>query len=190
MIIGRPPSVRVPIVVIEIWASGFCTHKITHRASDISWKKKQNFAGFSGANSRKNRPISREKSQNSRENRLILRDFLIPRLGNKENSGSNKIETWFKLTTDFIYNTYYSLGDLWLHWDSYLVFRHFLNTLNASVARIFLNIILEKLVIWSNVNVKFSLTIRKIALSSKFTSFLCVHVHNLHFCELCINNLK
>ena len=49
------------------------------RASDISRKKKQNFAGFSGANSRKNRPISRdfrgEKSQNSRENRPISRDF-------------------------------------------------------------------------------------------------------------------
>ena len=66
------------------------------RASDISWKKKQNFAGFSGANSRKNRPISRdfrgkkskfaeqsadfagfsrEKSQNSQKNRPILRDF-------------------------------------------------------------------------------------------------------------------
>ena len=30
------------------------------RASDISRKKKQNFAGFSGANSRKNWPISRE----------------------------------------------------------------------------------------------------------------------------------
>ena len=38
------------------------------RASDISRKKKQNFAGFSGANSRKNRPISRE-------NRPISRDF-------------------------------------------------------------------------------------------------------------------
>ena len=56
-------------------------------------KKKQNFAGFSGANSRKNRPISwekkskfaeqsadfrrfsLEKSQNSQENRPILRDF-------------------------------------------------------------------------------------------------------------------
>ena len=37
------------------------------RASDISRKKKQNFAGFSGANSRKNRPISREKSHNSRD---------------------------------------------------------------------------------------------------------------------------
>ena len=31
-----------------------------NRASDISWKKKQNFAGFSGANSRENRPISRD----------------------------------------------------------------------------------------------------------------------------------
>ena len=30
------------------------------RASDISRKKRQNFAGFSGANSRKNRPISRD----------------------------------------------------------------------------------------------------------------------------------
>ena len=33
---------------------------IQGRASDISRKKKQNFAGFSGANSRKNRPISWE----------------------------------------------------------------------------------------------------------------------------------
>ena len=30
------------------------------RASDISRKKKQNLAGFSGANSRKNRPISQD----------------------------------------------------------------------------------------------------------------------------------
>ena len=33
---------------------------ILGRASDISWKKKENFAGFSGANSQKNRPISRD----------------------------------------------------------------------------------------------------------------------------------
>ena len=33
---------------------------IIFRASDISQKKKQNVAGFSGANSRKNRPISRD----------------------------------------------------------------------------------------------------------------------------------
>ena len=60
-----------------------------NKASDISRKKEQNFAGFSGGNSRKNRLISRdfrgknrrfpgfsrEKSQNSRRNRLILRDF-------------------------------------------------------------------------------------------------------------------
>ena len=44
------------------------------RASDSSRKKKQNFAGFSRANSRKNRPISREKSQNSRKNRPISRE--------------------------------------------------------------------------------------------------------------------
>ena len=31
-----------------------------YRASDISRKEKQNFAGFSGANSRENRPISRD----------------------------------------------------------------------------------------------------------------------------------
>ena len=35
---------------------------IINRASDISRKKKQNFAGFSGANSQKNRPISRDFS--------------------------------------------------------------------------------------------------------------------------------
>ena len=34
---------------------------VKNRASDISQKKKQNFAGFSRANSRKNRPISRGK---------------------------------------------------------------------------------------------------------------------------------
>ena len=32
------------------------------RASDISQEKKQTYAGFSGANSRKNRPISRDFS--------------------------------------------------------------------------------------------------------------------------------
>ena len=50
-----------------------------NRASDISRKKKQNFAAFSGANSRKNRPISLdfrgEKSQNSLKNQPILHDF-------------------------------------------------------------------------------------------------------------------
>ena len=52
---------------------------ILYRASDISRKKTQNFAGFSGANSRKNRPISRDfrgkKNQNSRNNRPISGDF-------------------------------------------------------------------------------------------------------------------
>ena len=66
-----------------------------NRASDILRKKTQNFAGFSGANSRKNRPTSRDfhgkkvktcgkigrfrrifagKSQNSRKNPPISRE--------------------------------------------------------------------------------------------------------------------
>ena len=54
----------------------------TIRASDISQKKKQNFAGFSGANSQKNRPISRDfsgKKSNyegfSEKNRPISREI-------------------------------------------------------------------------------------------------------------------
>ena len=46
-----------------------------YRASDISRKKKRNFVGFSGANSQKNRPILREKSQNSWNNQPISGDF-------------------------------------------------------------------------------------------------------------------
>ena len=38
--------------------SVFVSKMQNDRASDISRKKNQNFAGFSGANSRKNRPIS------------------------------------------------------------------------------------------------------------------------------------
>ena len=45
--------------------------KVKARASDISRKKKQNFAGFSGANSRKNRPISQDFSGKSQ----ISKDF-------------------------------------------------------------------------------------------------------------------
>ena len=79
-------------------ATGLCkrTAVLTRldRASDISWKKTQNFVGFSGANLRKNRPISRDfhgkklkirskigrfrgrkLSQNSQKNRPISRDF-------------------------------------------------------------------------------------------------------------------
>ena len=37
---------------------GLCHSRHMCRTSDISRKKKQNLAGFSGANSRKNRPIS------------------------------------------------------------------------------------------------------------------------------------
>ena len=78
---------------------GFCIRSLGvlyFRASVISQKKKKNFAGFSGANSRKNWPISRDfrgkkvkirgkiggfrgiiagESQNSQKNRPISRDF-------------------------------------------------------------------------------------------------------------------
>ena len=59
------------------------------RASDISRKKKQNFAGFTGANSRKNRPISRERSQNLPENRSISRDFSGKKSNFEGFSGAN-----------------------------------------------------------------------------------------------------
>ena len=76
------------------------------RASDISWKKKQNFAGFSreksqnswknrpisrekSQNSQKNRPISREKSQNSQKNRPISRDFSGKKSNFEGFSGAN-----------------------------------------------------------------------------------------------------
>ena len=54
----------------------------TIKASDISRREKQNFAGFSGANSQKNRPISRDfsgKKSNyegfSEKNRPISREI-------------------------------------------------------------------------------------------------------------------
>ena len=80
------------------------------RASDISRKKTQNFAGFSGAKSRKNRPISRDfrgkkvkicgkigglrrifagKSQNSQENRPISRHFSGKKSNFEGFSGAN-----------------------------------------------------------------------------------------------------
>ena len=50
-------------------------------------EKKQNFAGFSGANSRKNRPISREKSHNSREKSA---DFAGSSREKSQNSPENR----------------------------------------------------------------------------------------------------
>ena len=54
------------VFVVGFWFLSFLQLKLwarilleIGRASDILRKKKQNFAGFSGANSRKNRPISR-----------------------------------------------------------------------------------------------------------------------------------
>ena len=46
------------------------------RASDTSRKKKENFAGFSGVNSRKNRPISREKKSKFAEKSANFAGFL------------------------------------------------------------------------------------------------------------------
>ena len=47
-------------VVVNIDTNGGSLNVPEVRASDISRKKKQNFARFSEANSRKNRPISRD----------------------------------------------------------------------------------------------------------------------------------
>ena len=87
-------DIKIPFLKERCCVKNFCTIKKNDkdslfskktflggcfRASDISRKKKQNFAGFSGANSRKNRPISRDfrgkKSQKSQKNRPISRDF-------------------------------------------------------------------------------------------------------------------
>ena len=78
------------------------------RASDISCKNKQNFVGFLGANSRKNRPISRdfhrkidqfrgisqEKSQNSQQNQLISRDFSGKKSNYEGFSEANSKKNW------------------------------------------------------------------------------------------------
>ena len=45
------------------------------RASDISRKKKQNFTGFSGVNSWKNRPISRKKKSKFAEKSANVAGF-------------------------------------------------------------------------------------------------------------------
>ena len=92
---GLPGRMNGSTIFVTIFLSklNWCT---IYRASDISREKKQNFAGFSGANSRKNRPISRDfrgkkvkirskigrfrgifagESQNSQKNRPISQDF-------------------------------------------------------------------------------------------------------------------
>ena len=53
------------------------------RASDISQKKKQNFVGFSGANSRKNRPISRDFRGKTVKIRWKIGRFLVFFTGKK-----------------------------------------------------------------------------------------------------------
>ena len=68
---NRQFNIGVPFGTFSLNGHIISFHKC--RASDISRKKKKHFAGFSGANSRKNRPISWEKSQKSRKNRPISR---------------------------------------------------------------------------------------------------------------------
>ena len=58
-------------------------HASNSRASDISRKKKQNFAGFSGANSRKNRPISRDFRGNKVKIRSKIGQFRGTFVGEK-----------------------------------------------------------------------------------------------------------
>ena len=60
------------------------------RASDISRKKKQNFAGFSGANSRKNRPISRDFRGKKSQNRGTIGRFRAIFEGEKSKFEKNR----------------------------------------------------------------------------------------------------
>ena len=60
------------------------------RASDISRKKRQNFAGFSGANSRKNRPISRNFCGKKVKIRGKLADFARFSREKSQNSQKNQ----------------------------------------------------------------------------------------------------
>ena len=59
------------------------------RASDISRKKKQNFAGFSGVNSLKNRPISRDFRGKKVKIRGTIGRFWAIFTGEKSNSQKN-----------------------------------------------------------------------------------------------------
>ena len=110
-----------------------------YRASDISRKKKQNFAGFSGGNSRKNRLISRdfrgkkvkirgknrqfpgfsrEKSQNSRRNRLILQDFrgrkvkIRRKIGRLRGILAKKVKFPSFITSHFLYFFHWTVSSL------------------------------------------------------------------------------
>ena len=61
-------------------------------ASDISRKKKQNFAGFSGANSRKNRSFSQEKVKirgKMTKNRPISWDFRRQKIQNSRKKSAD-----------------------------------------------------------------------------------------------------
>ena len=58
-------------------------------------EKKQDFAGISGANSRKNRPISREKSQNSLKNWPISREILGGNFAKKQSDKNSQFRWIF-----------------------------------------------------------------------------------------------
>ena len=66
----------------------YFTHLV--RASDISRKKTQNFAGFSGAKSRKNRPISRD----FRGKKVKIGRFRRIFAGKSQNSLKNPPISW------------------------------------------------------------------------------------------------
>ena len=89
---------------------------VLYRVSDISRKKKKNFAGFSGANLRKNWPISRDfhgkkvkirgkisrfheifagESQNSQKNRPISREILGGNFAKKQSVKNSRFRWIF-----------------------------------------------------------------------------------------------
>ena len=86
----------------HIYIFFFTSLNLLYRASDILRKQKQNFAGFSGANSRKNRPISRDfcakKGQNSPKNRPISGIFAGKKSKFAEKSADFAGFQWKKVT--------------------------------------------------------------------------------------------
>ena len=66
-----------------------------HRASDISQKKSKISRKFQGQIRRKNRPISREKSQNSLKNWLISREILGGNFAKKQSDKNSQFRWIF-----------------------------------------------------------------------------------------------
>ena len=80
--------------------------KTSNRASDISRKKKQNFAGFSGANSRKNRLILRDFHGRKVKFRRIFRGKFLEKAADSTGnvfgniSGGFRGNTWISRVRD------------------------------------------------------------------------------------------